>query len=93
MRIETIIDVRKIKNLPYEINWNIFSFLSHNNASILIDAFWTDGLNLRHICFPKLSLKIWNELRPSYLESNVYGSGMHIIRTKILIGEKMLLLT
>ena len=93
MKIDTIIDTQKITEMPYEINWKIFSYLTHNNASILADAFWTNKLNLKHIYFPKLSLKIWNELRPSYLESNVYGSGMYIIRTKILITEKMLLLS
>ena len=93
MKIDSVIDTQKIKDLPYEINWKIFSYLTHNNASILVDAFWTNKLNLKHIYFPCLSLKIWNELRPSYLESNVYGSGMYIIRTKIMVTEKMLLLT
>lgn len=93
MKIDSIIDTQKIKDLPYEINWKFFSYLTHNNASILVDAFWTNNLNLKHIYFPYLSLKIWNELRPSYLESNVYGSGMYIIRTKLMVSEKMLLLT
>lgn len=93
MKINSIIDTQKIKKMPYEVNWKIFSYLTHNNASILVDAFWKNKLNLRHIYFPKLSLKIWNELRPSYLESNVYGSGMYIIRTKMQMMEKILLLT
>lgn len=93
MKIDNIINKQKIKEMPYEINWKIFSYLTHNNASILVDAFWKNKLNLRHIYFPKLSLKIWNELRPSNLESNVYGSGMYIIRTKMQMMEKILLLT
>ena len=93
MNIESMIDTRKIKELPYELNWKIFSFLTHNNASILVNAFWANKLYLRHICLPKLTLKIWNELRPSNLESNVYGSNMFIVRTKILTTEKILLLT
>lgn len=93
MKIDQIIDTKKIKTFPDEINWRIFSFLTHNNASILVDAFWKNKLNLKHIYFPKLSLKLWNELRPSYLESNVYGSGMYIIRTKIILTEKILLLS
>ena len=93
MKIDNIINKQKIKEMPYEINWKIFSYLTHNNASILVDAFWKNKLNLRHIYFPKLSLKIWNELRPSNLESNVYGSGMYIIRTKMSMMEKILLLT
>lgn len=93
MKIDQIIDTKKIKTFPDEINWIIFSFLTHDNASILVDAFWKNKMNLRHIYFPKLPLKIWNELRPSYLESNVYGSGMYIIRTKIILTEKLLLLS
>ena len=81
-----------IEKMPSEIKWKIFLFLRHDNASILIDAFWRNRLTLRHIYVPKLSRKIWDELRPSRLESNVYGKGMYILRTKILITEKMLLL-
>lgn len=82
-----------IEKMPSEIKWKIFLFFRHNNANILIKAFWENRLNLRHIYVPKLSRKIWNELRPSRLESNVYGNGMYILRTKILVTEKMLLLT
>lgn len=81
-----------IKHIPNEIKWKIFSFLSHQSASILVDAFWKNKLKLRHIYVPKLPYKIWNELRPSYLESNVYGNKMYIIRTKILVTDEMLLL-
>jgi hypothetical protein len=93
MKIDNIVDTKRIREMPDEINWKIFSFLTHNTASILVDAFWKNKLNLKHIYFPKLSHKVWNELRPSYLESNVYGSGMYIIRTKIRITEKLLLLS
>ena len=82
-----------IQEMPSEIKWKIFLFFRHNNATILIDAFWRNRLNLRHIYVPKLSKKIWNQLRPSRLESNVYGNAMYILRTKISITEKMLLLT
>lgn len=54
MKIDNIINKQKIKEMPYEINWKIFSYLTHNNASILVDAFWKNKLNLRHIYFPKL---------------------------------------
>ena len=82
-----------IKQFPNEVKWQIFLFLRHPNANILLDAFWENRLSLRHIYVPKLSRKIWDELRPSRLESNVYGNGMYILRKKILITEKMLLLT
>ena len=42
--------------------------------------------------FQNSPYKIWNELRPSYLESNVYGNKMYIIRTKIMVTDEMLLL-
>lgn len=93
MKVKELIDLKKIKILPKEIHWKIFSYMRHNNANILIEAFWKRGLNLNHIYFPKLQHKIWNELRPSFLESNVYGNGMYIVRTKMLSTEKMLLLT
>ncbi len=93
MKIDTIINVKTIKEMPYEINWKIFSFLRHNHADMLVDAFWKNKLHLRHIYFPELSHKLWNELRPSYLQSNVYGSGIYIIRSRVLVTEKMLLLT
>lgn len=93
MKNDKFVDkIEKIREMPNEINWKIFLFLTHNNASILVDAFWKNKLKLRHIYFPKLSHKIWNELRPSYLERNVYGSGMYILRTNIRVTEKMLLL-
>jgi len=81
----------QLKKLPDEINWKIFSFFRHKNASILIEAFWLNKLNLKHIYLPKLSHLIWNELSPSHLERNVYGSNMYIIRTKMLQTEKILL--
>jgi len=93
MKIDNIVDTKRIREMPHEIKWKIFSFLTHNTASILVNAFWNNELYLNHIYFPKLSHKVWNELRPSYLESNVYGSGMYIIRTKIRITEKLLILT
>lgn len=86
-------EIKYIKKMPGDIKWKVFLFLRHPNASILLDAFWENRLSLRHIYVPKLSRKIWNELRPSRLESNVYGNGMYILRKKILITEKMLLLT
>lgn len=82
-----------LKRLPIEVNQKIFLYLSHRNAEILVDAFWHNKLQLKHIYVPKLSYKVWNELRPSYLESNTYGSGMYIIRKRITVTEKMLLLT
>lgn len=85
--------MKEIKQMPCEIKWKIFFFLRHPNSSILLDAFWESRLHLNHIYVPKLSRKIWDELRPSRLESNVYGNGMYILRKKILITEKMLLLT
>ena len=85
--------IKYIKQIPQEIKCKIFYFLRDNNASILIDAFWKNKLSLTHIYVPRLSRKIWDELRPSRLESNVYGDGMYILRKKILVTERMLLLT
>lgn len=79
--------------LPKEVKQKIFLYFSHKNAEILVDAFWHNRLQLKHIYVPNLSYKVWNELRPSYLESNTYGSGMYIIRKRITVTERMLLLT
>ena len=84
--------IKYIKQFPNEIKWKIFLFLRHNNANILVNAFCKNKLNLRHIYVPRVSYKIWNELRPSRLESNVYGNEMYIMRNKLLVTEEMILL-
>lgn len=78
-----------IENSPREITWKIFSFLRHSNAQIIIDAFWGNQLSLKYVDRKQTNIKIWNELRPLALGSNVYGSGMCIIRNKINLAEKL----
>lgn len=89
--------MKRMKQMPSEIKWRIFSFLSHQTASIFVDAFRKNKLKLKHIYVPKVPYKIWRELRPLTLESNVYGSKMYIIRyiirTKLMMTEEALLLS
>lgn len=81
-----------INNLPIEIQNKIFYYLRHPNSEILIKAFKKNLLNLTYIPQFKIKREIWFELRPSNIGSNVYGSGMYILRNKIPITEKLLLL-
>jgi hypothetical protein len=81
-----------IHNLPIEIQHKIFYYLRHPNSEILINAFKKNLLNLTYVSHHKIKREIWLELRPSNIGSNVYGSGMYILRNKIPIIEKLLLL-
>ena len=81
-----------INNLPNEIQKKIFYYLRHPNSEILIKAFKKNLLNLTYISQFKTNHQVWFELRPSNIGSNIYGSGMYILRIKIPITEKLLLL-
>lgn len=81
-----------INNLPNEIQNKIFYYLRHPTSEILIKAFKKNLLNLTYISQFKTNHRVWFELRPSNIGSNIYGSGMYILRIKIPITEKLLLL-
>ena len=71
----------------------IFLFFRDKPAQLIVDAFWRNKLQLRFVPQNSLKSSIWDELRPSVLESNIYGSGMYIVRTRITRMERILLLT
>ena len=85
--------MEQIEFLPFsiEIKQIIFSYMRNIEAYLLINAHFTNRLFLKHVRKHKTKEFIWNELRPSLLESNIYGSGMYIVRSNINIAERLLL--
>ena len=83
-----------IEKIPDDIKRRIFLYCRHYNAELILNAFIKNKLTLKYIPIYKTTDKIWHDLRPSILGSNVYGgNGMYIARNKIDIMEKILLLT
>tara|TARA_B100001094_G_C17691663_1_gene558304 strand:- start:21 stop:284 length:264 start_codon:yes stop_codon:yes gene_type:complete len=74
-----------------EIKQRILTYMQNKEAFILINAHFVNKLVLTHVPKHKTKKYIWHDLRPSILESNVYGTGMYIVRTKISIVEGLLL--
>lgn len=82
-----------INFLPFchEIKQRIFTYMQNKEAFILIHAHMVNRLVLKHVPKHKTTDSIWYYLRPSSIQSSVYGSGMYIVRSKLSIVEKLLL--
>ncbi len=74
-----------------EIKQRILTYMQNKEAFILINAHMVNRLNLKHVPKHKTKKFIWYDLRPSLIQSNVYGSGMYIVRSKISMAERLLL--
>ena len=82
-----------LKCLPPELRRIIIRFIPRSKTAEIIHNSLSNVITLNYVRIYKYSdTEVWNELKPSTLQTLFYGDKKHIIRTGISKGESLRLM-
>lgn len=85
--------INNLKNIPPELRRIIIRFIPRSKTAKIIHNSLSNIISLKYVRIYKFSdTEVWNDLKPSTLQTVFYGDKKHIIRRDISRGERLRLM-